>query len=167
LCKTIILQPQLLYLKLFEQNNTININKQELCKLTCENLHLKSRILELKGRLSPKNTTNRISDLSLCEKIVKGNTILTANIDACAVSSRLSPGTNVYVDDSDEYAISTVNADACAVPSDSSPEKSAHDTSAPISQQCGEDHDKETLNRTDDIVNPKRTIKSTKQVLNH
>jgi hypothetical protein len=51
-----------------------------------------------------------------------------------------------------------VNADACAVPSDSPPEKSAHDTSAPLTQQCGEDnsedHDKETLKRTDDIVNP-------------
>ena len=63
-------------------------------------------------------------------------------------------------------AISTANADACAVPSDSPPEKSAHadDTSAPISQQCGEDnsedYDKETLNRTDNIANPERTIKS-------
>ena len=165
-------QLQVLSCKLFKQNNTINISKQELCKLTCENLHLKSRISELEGRLSPKNTTNGISDLSLCEKIVKGNTILTANIDACAVSSRLSPETTIYVDDSDEYAISTVNADACAVPSDSPPETSAHadETSAPISQQCGEDnsedYDKKTLNRTDDIVNSKRTIKSTKQVLN-
>ncbi|CAB3993980.1 Hypothetical predicted protein [Paramuricea clavata] len=94
------------------------------------------------------------------------------NKNACATSSRLSPGTTAYVDDSDEYAISTANVDACAVPSNSSPEKSAHadDTSAPISQQYGEDnsadYDKETLNRTDNIVNPERTIKSTKQVLN-
>ncbi|CAB4008696.1 Hypothetical predicted protein, partial [Paramuricea clavata] len=91
------------------------------------------------------------------------------NKNACAISSRLSPGTTAYVDDSDEYAISTANADACAVPSDSPPEKRAHadDTSAPISQQCGEDnsgdYDKETRNRTDNIVNPERTIKSTKQ----
>ncbi|CAB4012009.1 Hypothetical predicted protein [Paramuricea clavata] len=113
---------------------------------------------------------SEINDLCDIETDVLGDASKSDNmlLNACAISSRLSPGTTAYVDDCDEYAISTANADACAVPSDSPPEKRAHadDTSAPISQQCGEDnsgeYDKETRNRTD---NPERTIKSTKQVL--
>ncbi|CAB3996109.1 Hypothetical predicted protein [Paramuricea clavata] len=98
---------------------------------------------------------SKINDLCDIETDVLGDASKSDDmlLNSCAISGRLSPETTAYVDDSDEYAISTTN-----------------DTSAPISQQCGEDnsgdYDKETLNRTDNIVNPERTIKSTKQVLN-
>ncbi|CAB3993981.1 Hypothetical predicted protein [Paramuricea clavata] len=115
---------------------------------------------------------SKINDLCDIEIDVLGDASKSDDmlLNACAISSRLSPGTTAYVDDSDEYAISTANADACAVPSDSPPEKSAHadDTSAPISQQCGEDNSgeyDETLNRTDNIVNPERTKKLVKPAI--
>ena len=51
-------QLQNLSYKLSEQNNIIKLNKQELCKLNSENLHLKSCISELEVKLLSANALN-------------------------------------------------------------------------------------------------------------
>ena len=41
--------------KITEQSQAIKENKQDTCKLTKDNLHLKSRVAELEGKLFPKD----------------------------------------------------------------------------------------------------------------
>jgi hypothetical protein len=87
-------QLQSLSYKLFEQNNIINSNKQELCKLNCENLHLRSCISELEVKLLSTNTSNANSSLGLDSQMVKENALPTVNADICITSSGCSPETN-------------------------------------------------------------------------
>ena len=44
----------ILLTKISEQTQIINKNNKELCKLTKDNLHLKSRLTQLEEKLSPK-----------------------------------------------------------------------------------------------------------------
>ena len=66
-------QLQNLSYKLSEQNNIIKLNKQELCKLNSENLHLKSCISELEVKLLSANALNANCSLDLESPIVKEN----------------------------------------------------------------------------------------------
>lgn len=87
-------QLQSLSYKLSEQNNIINSNKQELCKLNCENLHLKSCISELEMKLLSTNTSNANSSLGLYSQMVKVNALPTVNADVRITSSGCVPETN-------------------------------------------------------------------------
>ena len=78
-------QLQNLSYKLSEQNNIIKLNKQELCKLNSENLHLKSCISELEVKLLSANELNANCSLDLESPMVKENAFPTVNADACIV----------------------------------------------------------------------------------
>ena len=69
--------------KLSEQNNIIKSNKQELCKLNSENLHLKSCISELEVKLLSANALNANCSLHLESPTVNENAFPTVNADAC------------------------------------------------------------------------------------
>ena len=78
-------QLQNLSYKLSEQNNIIKLNKQELCKLNSENLHLKSCISELEVKLLSANALNAICSLDVESPMVEENAFPTLNADACIV----------------------------------------------------------------------------------
>ena len=78
-------QLQNLSYKLSEQNNIIKLNKQELCKLNSENLHLKSCISELEVKLLSANALNANCSLHLESPMVNENAFSTVNADACIV----------------------------------------------------------------------------------
>ena len=85
---------QSLSYKLPEQNNIINSNKQEPCKLNCEYLHLKSCISELEVKLLSTNTSNANCSLGLYGEMVKENSLPTVNADVSITSSGYSRETN-------------------------------------------------------------------------
>ena len=87
-------QLQNLSYKLSEQNNIIKSKKQELCKLNCENLHLKSCISELEVKLLSTNTSNANCSLDLESLMVKENAFPTVNADVCITSGGSSSETN-------------------------------------------------------------------------
>ena len=87
-------QLQSLSYKLSEQNNIIISNKQELCKLNCENLHLKSCFSELEVKLLSTNTSNANCSLGLYSEMIKEKSLPTVNADVCINSSGCSPETN-------------------------------------------------------------------------
>ena len=78
-------QLQNLSYKLSEQNIIIKLNKQELCKLSSENLHLKSCISELEVKLLSANALNANCSLDLESPMVEENAFPTVNADACIV----------------------------------------------------------------------------------
>lgn len=53
--------------KLLEQNRDSNENKQNLCKLTNENLNLKSRLDELEEKILPKDQPSLMIKRSECQ----------------------------------------------------------------------------------------------------
>ena len=71
-----------------------NSDKQELCNLNFETLHLESCISELEVKLRSKNSSNANSSLGLDSQMVKENAFRTVNADVCITSSGCSPETN-------------------------------------------------------------------------
>ncbi len=47
--------------KISEQTQIIDKNNQELCRLTNDNLHLKSRLTQLEEKVSPKGGDDKLS----------------------------------------------------------------------------------------------------------